>query len=115
VAADKAWLVDEHGWRGVVQQGIDAATYAAADLLTSADQPITLRHAVELAAPRRVLLIAGGAVPDEASAARHIEAGAPSAVDVWEVPDTGHTDALATHPEEWESRVTAFLADTIGG
>jgi fermentation-respiration switch protein FrsA (DUF1100 family) len=115
VAADKAWLVDEHGWRGAIQRGIDTALYAMADLLTAAEPPVTLRRAVELAAPRRALLIAGGAVPDEVAAARHIQAGSPSTVDVWEVPGTGHTDALATHHDDWASRVTAFLADTIGG
>jgi len=30
-------------------------------------------------------------------------------VQIWEVPDTGHTNALRTHPGDWEQRVTAFL------
>jgi hypothetical protein len=34
-------------------------------------------------------------------------------VQVWHVPDTGHTRALYTHPGEWERRVSAFLAAAL--
>ncbi len=108
-AADKAWLSDHYGLRGTIQEGIDRLMYGVTDLLTAADRPISLRAAVARAAPRPFLLIAGGDVPDEAPAADFISNGAPASVTVWEVPDTGHTDALTTHPTEWEQRVVTFL------
>jgi hypothetical protein len=37
----------------------------------------------------------------------------PETVDVWVVADTAHTGALATHPDEWEQRVTTFLDDAL--
>ena len=115
VPGDKAWLSDEFGWRGTVQRGVEWLLYNAADLLTAADQPGTLRAAVAAAAPRPVLLIAGGAIPDEARAARFIQGGSPATVQLWVVPGAGHTDALATHPAEWEARVASFLAAALPG
>jgi uncharacterized protein len=112
VAADRAYLREAYGIRGGIQQGIDTLTYAAADLLTDAGPPIALRPAARAAAPRPVLLIAAGDVPDEAQAARYIQRGNPN-VQVWQAPDTGHTEALSTHPREWEQRVTAFLAAAL--
>jgi uncharacterized protein len=113
VAADKAYLSELYGLRGQVQQRIDWFTYAVTDLLTDAGPPISLRAAAVAAAPHPVLLIAGGSVPDEGPAARHIQRGNP-AVQVWEVPDTGHTRALYTHPDEWEQRVIGFLHAALG-
>jgi hypothetical protein len=36
----------------------------------------------------------------EQDADRRIRAGSPDTVDLWVVPDTGHTAALRTQPEE---------------
>jgi len=109
VAADEAWLSDEFGIRGALQERVEALTYWVTDLLTPASPPISLRAAVAAAAPRPVLLIAGGSMPDEGRAARHIRAGSPRTVELWVVPGTGHTDGLQTHPDEWEDRVVGFL------
>ena len=114
VAGDKAWLSDELGVRGLVQEQLDRLTYGATDLLTAASPPIALRDAVAATAPRPVLLIAGGAVPDEPDASRYIAAGSPDTVDVWIAPGAGHTRALGRHREEWEQRVTTFLASALG-
>jgi hypothetical protein len=112
VAADWAFLSEEYGVRGRIQQGVNALTYAVTDLLTAARPPVTLREAAAAMAPRPALLIAAGNVPDEGHAARHIGRGHPG-VQVWEVPGTGHTRALGTHPREWEHRVSAFLAAAL--
>lgn len=114
VAGDKAWLSDQFGWRGAVQEGIDRLTYSIADALTAADRPITLRESVAAAAPRPMLLIAAGAVETEPLSGRYIQGGSPDTVELWVVPDTGHTAALDTHRAEWEQRVTAFLAASLG-
>ena len=106
VAADEAWLSEEFGIRGALQERVEALTYWVTDLLSPAIPPIPLRAAVAAAAPRPVLLIAGGSMPDEGRAARFIQAGAPGSVELWVVPETGHTDGLQTHPDEWEDRVS---------
>lgn len=113
VAGDKAWLSDEFGARGAVSEIVESLTYGFADVLTSASPPIALRDAVR-SAGRPTLLIAAGDVADEARAGRYIRSGSPSTVDLWVVPGTGHTQALATHPLEWETKVTGFLDDALG-
>jgi hypothetical protein len=113
VAADRSWLRREYGARGWLQQPIDWLTFATADVLTAADPPGSLLDAVaSTTAP--VLLISAGNVADEVRASRHIASGSPTTVELWAVPDTGHTDALSTHPAEWEARVTEFLDDALG-
>ena len=97
-AGDKAWLSDRYGWRGTVQEGIEWLSISATDLLTDAEPPTrsTMRS------PRRrqgpVLLIAAGNVESEGHASRYIAGASPETVDVWVVPDTGHTGALVTDP-----------------
>ena len=113
VAADRAWLSGEYGWRGTLQEGLDWLTYGITSLLTAADQPPALRDAVAATAPRKVLLIAAGDRADEGNAGRYIQSAAAGSVDLWIVPGTGHTEALRTHPREWEQRVTAFLASAL--
>jgi dienelactone hydrolase len=111
--ADKGWL--PRHWRGWIQRGIDAVLYGTADLLTEASPPISLRDAVAEAAPKPVLLIAGGATMGNAEedADRWIQAGSPATVELWVVPHTGHTAALRTQPEEWEARVIGFLDNAL--
>ena len=113
VAGDKGWLSEEFGWRGAIQERIEWLTYGIADVLTAADPPITLRDAVATAAPRPVLLIVGGAIENERLAGTYIQGGSPTTVEVWVVPDTGHTAALDTHAVEWEQRVIAFLTAAL--
>ena len=108
--ADKAWLSNEFGWRGTMQRGIEWLVYNLSDVLTDASQPISLHEAARVAAPRPMLLIAGGRVADEPKAGRYIQSASPESVELWIVPDTGHTAALETHPDEWEQRVISFLA-----
>ncbi len=108
-AADKAWLSEEFGFRGLIQEGVDHLTYGLADLMTSAGPPLSLRDAVAAMAPRPVLLITAGEVPDERLAAQHLQAAALDGVEIWEIPGAEHTAGLATAPQEWVTRVLAFL------
>ena len=112
-AADKAWLPTVYGVRGALQQALDTVMYATADLLTDAGPPIPLRDAAARAAPRPVLLITAGAVPDEDTAARYIQAGSPDTVDILTVPDAPHAGGLATDPTLWQTQVTAFLTSNL--
>jgi pimeloyl-ACP methyl ester carboxylesterase len=113
--ADREWLSDEYGWRGALQEGIDWLTYGVADLLTPAHKPATLRNAAAAVAPRPVLLIAAGAVPDEENADRYIQSGSPRSVQLWVVPDAGHTQGLRVEPGQWEQRVIAFFDSGLLG
>jgi dienelactone hydrolase len=113
VAGDKAWLPDEYGWRGAIQEGIEWLTYSTVDLLTDAEPPMALHASAAAAAPRPMLLIAAGNVATEGHASRYIAGASPETVEVWVVPDTGHTGALDTHPDEWAERVTTFLDDSL--
>jgi fermentation-respiration switch protein FrsA (DUF1100 family) len=112
--ADKQWLSEVYGGAGTVQEQLDRITYGLTDLLTPADPPTSLRRAAELAAPRSMLLIAGGAVPDEQHAADWIRAGSPDSVTVWVVPGADHIAGLRTDPEQWSDRVTTFLNEALG-
>ena len=109
VAADKEWLVERYGWRGRVQVAADRVMYGLTDLLTAADPPIPLADAVNAAAPRPVLVIAGGAEHDEPEVAAHLVAASPGNVEQWVVAGAGHIGGLRAEPAEWERRVVAFL------
>jgi alpha-beta hydrolase superfamily lysophospholipase len=112
VASDRSWMSDEYGVRGWLQRPIDWLTFAVADVMTAAGPPDSLRRAVASTATP-MLLITAGEVPDEGRAGRFIASGSPATVELWEVPGTGHTEALDTHPAEWEARVTDFLDDAL--
>jgi uncharacterized protein len=116
VAADKGYL-SAYGVRGHIQQGIDRLTYAVADLLSPAPRPSALHDSVAQAqadgTPTPMLLITAGNVETERLAADYLDRAAPYAVQVWTVPDTGHTQGLRTHPTEWRQRVLAFLDDAL--
>jgi uncharacterized protein len=65
-------------------------------------------------APRPVLLIAGGGVPTEIPTNRRYRDAGGSTVQLWELPDTGHTAGLRTHPAEYERRTTTYLDRALG-
>ena len=108
VLSDRAWLSDAFGVRGWLQRGVDRVTYTLTDLLTPATPPISLGDAVAAAAPRPVLLIAGGAT-EEPFVDMAIRRRAPRSVVVWVVPSAGHTGGLSADPAGWEQRVVGFL------
>ena len=101
---DSAWL--PRSPQGYIERGMLAVQTAVTGLLTSAPEPISLRHAVVAIAPRPVLLIAG---EPELRGDRLLRGAAPGNVELWELPDTPHVGGLARHPADWEARVTGFL------
>jgi pimeloyl-ACP methyl ester carboxylesterase len=66
-------------------------------------------------APRPVLLVAGGGQPAEIPTARMYRRAGGANVDLWELPDTGHTAGLRKHPADYERRTVAFLDRALGG
>jgi dienelactone hydrolase len=104
----------DHGWKpngigGVLERGVEWVQYTAAGLLSGAPRPVSIPDSVRAAAPRPVLIIAGGAVAGEPAAARWFQAASPATVQVWVVPHAGHTQGLAAAPRAWETRVISFL------
>ena len=65
-------------------------------------------------APRPVLLVAGGGQPAEIPTARMYRAAGGANVDLWELPDTGHTAGLRKHPAAYERRIIGFLDGAVG-
>jgi len=108
-AVDKEWLSDAYGWRGGIQQRLEAVQYGITDVLTDASPPISLRSAVAESTGTRFLLVTAGNVEDEGHAASHIRSGAEERVAVWNVAGAGHTRGYATQPDEWTRRVVSFL------
>jgi uncharacterized protein len=104
----------DHGWKptgigGVMERGVEWVQYTAAGLLSGAPRPVSIPDAIRAAAPRPVLIIAGGGVAGEPVAARWFRAASPATVHVWVVPHAGHTQGLATAPGAWETHVISFL------
>jgi fermentation-respiration switch protein FrsA (DUF1100 family) len=112
-AADEGWLSDEYGLRGWFTEQLERLQDWVTDALTSASVPTALRTAVTRSGSTEYLLIAAGKVADEAHAAAYIAGAAPDRVQTWTVEGAGHTDGLTVAPDEWERRVTMFLADAL--
>jgi len=108
--ADHGWL--PHGIDGALTRGMEWVMYTTAGLLSEAPRPVPLRDAIAVG-HRPVLIIAGGAIPDEPTAARWFQAASPATVRVWVVPNAGHTAALATQPRAWDEQVTSFLTAAL--
>ncbi len=111
VPGDRVW--GEGGIGGVIEAAYYPIMWGLADLMTDPAPPVTLADAVRQLGSRRVLLIESNDVND-AAAGPVIRDAAPSSVELWEMPDTGHTQGLFTHPAEWESRVIGFLDANLG-
>jgi pimeloyl-ACP methyl ester carboxylesterase len=109
--ADRGWR--PHDVTGIIDRGMDWVQYTAARLLSGAPRPMSIPDAIRAAAPRPVLIIAGGAVAGEPAAARWFQAASPATVQVWVVPNAGHTQGLANAPRAWEAHVISFLDDAL--
>ncbi|MGH2723755.1 MAG: alpha/beta hydrolase [Actinomycetota bacterium] len=100
------------GLRGAFSLPFYLLGFTAVDLMTPAEPPIPTEEAMARIAPRPVLLISGED-RTESLLNRRYRAAAPHSTDLWEVPDTRHTRAIWTHPEEWGRRVLAFFGDAL--
>ena len=111
VPGDRVW--GEVGVSGAIQAAYYPIMWGLADLMTDPAPPITLAEAARRLGSRQVLLIESNDEND-AAAGPVIRDAAPTAVELWAMPDTGHTQGLFTHPQEWETRVIGFLDAHLG-
>jgi len=109
-AMDDGWL--PHSFTGYVDRVALSVQTALTGLLTSAPTPPSLTSSLRSTAPRPVLLVAG---KPELQGDRLLRAASPANVALWELPDTGHTAGLATHPVAWEAHVIGFLDQRLAG
>lgn len=112
-AADEAWLSEQFGLQGWVQEQLEWVQDRFTGTLTDAPLPASSRAAVESSDETRYLLITAGDVPDEARSAAYVATADPSRVEVWTVPGAPHVGGLDTATDEWSRRVTSFLADEL--
>ena len=116
--ADRGWL--PHGITGSWQRGMEWVQYTTAGLISGAPRPTSIPEAIRAAAPRPVLIIAGGAVADEPIAARWFLAASPATVHVWVVPHAGHTrpghraPGVGNPRDQLPARGTGLSAMTAG-
>jgi dienelactone hydrolase len=113
--ADVSWLSDVYGARGTFQEGVEWLRFTMTDLLTSAGKPIRLATAIEQTPATAFLVIAGGAVEDERHVLAYLSASNPANLEIWMVPDAGHTEGLSVAPAEWQHTVVSFLDRHLGG
>jgi dienelactone hydrolase len=99
---------------GLIQRAYYPVMWGAADLMTGASAPAPLTELVTRLGDRHILLISSDDPHDKAAGPR-IRDAAPDTVELWEPADTGHTQALARHREEWIRRVLAFLDEALRG
>ena len=65
-------------------------------------------------APRPVLLVAGGKIPEEPPVSRMYQRAGGDNVKVWVAPGAAHIGGLRKHPAEYEKRTVGFLDDALG-
>ena len=106
---DGGWL--PHSFSGYVERADMWVQTTLTGLLTGAPTPPSLASSLRASAPRPVLLIASKA---EIQGDRLLRKASSSNVELWELPDTGHTEGLAAHPAAWESHVIGFLDRSLG-
>ncbi len=105
--ADHGWLPRDIG--GAMTHGMEWVLFTASGLISGAPRPVSIPDAIRAAGGRPILLIAGGAAAHETDAARWFQAASPATVQVWVVPNAGHTQGVATAPRAWEAHVIGFL------
>ena len=99
-----AWLLVPDYW----------ISYRFTALFTGYTPLPALRDQVRQIAPRPILFIAGGESMWEAELAATYAASAGESAEVWVIPGVGHIAGARAVPDEYASRVTAFLGEAWG-
>jgi fermentation-respiration switch protein FrsA (DUF1100 family) len=100
--------------------GIDIAApywltfYAATRVFSGSSPGEPLKDLVSRVAPTPLLLIAGGqGIPQERDLNRIYAEAAREPVELWDLPEVGHTAAIRERPDEYERRVVGFFDDAL--
>jgi len=88
--------------------------YTAARVFSGSSPGEPLKDLVSRVAPTPLLLIAGGrGIPQERDLNRMYAEAAREPVELWDLPDVGHTDAIRERPREYERRVVGFFNQVL--
>jgi uncharacterized protein len=105
---------DKANPKGTVEQAFGWLTMRSVRAVSGMKTSQSLIPMMPKIAPRPVLLVAGGGFPDEIPASRLYRDAGGSSVQLWELPDTGHTAGLRKHPAAYERRTVGFLDRALG-
>jgi hypothetical protein len=98
---------------GPATSGLGVLAIMAVPLAWGVAQPhVTRATRLALAVPVGLLALGFGVVSHGLHVVNSGAGGA--AVELWELPDSGHTAGLRTHPGAYERRTTAFLDRALG-
>ena len=86
-----------------------AVKHAALVVLSDSAPPDSLVDLVPRIAPRPVLLIASPNSPNLERVNRVYRRLIGPSASLWELPEAGHVQGLATRPDEYERRVVGFF------
>jgi uncharacterized protein len=105
---------DKANPKGTVERAFGWLTVRSVRAISGMKTSQSLIPMMPKIAPRPVLLVAGGGFPDEIAASRLYRDAGGSSVQLWELPDTGHTAGLRKHPAAYERRTVGFLDRALG-
>ena len=98
VAADEAWLSDEYGVRGVVQEQLERVQDVVTDLLTERVASDLAPRSGPRRPDRRFLLIAAGRFPRRSRPSGYLAVSGAGPRPTWTVAGAGHTEGLCPSP-----------------
>jgi pimeloyl-ACP methyl ester carboxylesterase len=99
---------------GTLERAVGWLTTQSVRAISGMKTSQSLLHYIPAIAPRPVLLVAGGGFKAEIPASRMYRDAGGRTVELWELPDTGHTAGLRTHPAAYERRTVGFLDRALG-
>jgi pimeloyl-ACP methyl ester carboxylesterase len=105
---------DKASPKGTLESAIGWLTMHSVRAISGMKTSPSLIAMMPAIAPRPVLLVAGGGFPDEIPASRLYRDAGGASVELWELPDTGHTAGLRKHPVAYERRTVGFLDRALG-
>lgn len=102
------------GREGLLRSGVTRLMYTATGAFTGEVPPVPMVEAIAGAPNARLLLVAAGQEPDEASyGTAFVEAAGPGRAELWVVPGATHTGAFGQDPEAYRKRVTEFFQTAL--
>jgi hypothetical protein len=80
--------------------------------LLSGVPAISMKEQVAKIAPRPILFISAGQGDEQFINRRYCELGGPT-TQLWELPDTGHTEGIFSHTKEYIQHVNTFFDENL--
>lgn len=102
------------GRDSLLRSGVTRLMYAATGTFTGEDPPVPIVESIAGAPDARLLLVAAGEEPDEATyGMAFVEAAGPGRAELWVVPGAEHTRGFGLDPDGYSNRVAGFLRSAL--